>query len=160
MAVPPVSVTPAHSILPSNAGQIRHATDHVLQLKKRKIGVVGLAFKPDTDDLRESPMVTLVETLIGKGCDVRILDPNVVMARLRGANRTYIENEIPHIASLLCETAEDLVQHADVIVIWAKCADAEQVLASARPDQTIVDLTRGVATAPEAIGEGKVWAIS
>jgi GDP-mannose 6-dehydrogenase len=148
------------SILPSNEGQIRHAIDHVLQLKKRKIGVVGLAFKPDTDDLRESPMVTLVETLIGKGCDVRILDPNVVMARLRGANRTYIENEIPHIASLLCESADDLVQHADVIVIGAKCADAEQVLLAARPGQTIVDLTRGVATAAASIGEGKVWAAS
>ena len=146
------------AIMPSNEGQVRHAVDKVLQLKKRKIGVVGLAFKPDTDDLRESPMVTLVETLIGKGCDVRILDPNVVMARLRGANRTYIENEIPHISSLLCETAENLVEHADIIVIGAKGADAEQVLAAARPDQAIVDLTRGVATRPVAVGEGKVWA--
>ena len=75
------------SILPSNEKQIRHAVDTILQLKRKKIGIVGLAFKPNTDDLRESPMVALVETLIGKGCDVRILDPNIVMARLRGANR-------------------------------------------------------------------------
>ena len=148
------------SILPSNEGQIRRAADAVLQLKRRRVGVVGLAFKPDTDDLRESPMVALVETLIGKGCDVRILDPNIVMARLRGANRQYIENEIPHIASLLCETVDGLVTHADVIVIGAKCADATNVLAAARSDQAIVDLTRGAVIAPEAIREGPVWAAS
>jgi GDP-mannose 6-dehydrogenase len=148
------------AILPSNEGQIRHAVDEVLQLKKRKIGVVGLAFKPDTDDLRESPMVTLVETLIGKGCDVRILDPNVVVARLKGANRQYIENEIPHIASLLCESVEGLVEHSEVLVIGANCADAEQVLAAARPGQAIVDLTRGVATASPMATERQVQAAS
>ena len=148
------------AIIPSNDGQVRRAVESVLRLKQRRIGVVGLAFKPDTDDLRESPMVTLVETLIGKGCDVRILDPNVVMARLRGANRQYIENEIPHIASLLCDGVESLVEHAGVIVVGAKCADAERVLALARPEQAIVDLTRGVVTANRAIREGPVWAAS
>ena len=148
------------SILPSNEGQIRRAVDDVLQHKKKRIGVVGLAFKPDTDDLRESPMVALVETLIGKGCDVRVLDPNVVVARLRGANRQYIENEIPHIASLLCETVPSLVEHADVIVIGANCPDAAEVLAAARPEQIIVDLTRGAATPAGAVKEGPVWAAS
>jgi GDP-mannose 6-dehydrogenase len=148
------------SILPSNENQVRHAVDSVLQLKRKRIGVVGLAFKPDTDDLRESPIVSLVESLIGKGCDVRILDPSVVMARLRGANRQYIETEIPHIASLLCEGVDDLVAHAEVIVISARSDDAAQVLAAARPEQTIVDLTRGVVTAPNAIREEKVWAAS
>jgi GDP-mannose 6-dehydrogenase len=148
------------SILPSNEKQIRRAAETILQLKRKRIGVVGLAFKPNTDDLRESPIVALVETLIGKGCDVRILDPNVVMARLRGANRQYIETEIPHIASLLCESAGDLVAHADVVVISARSDDAEQVLASIRPDQVVIDLTRGVATAPAAATEGQVWAAS
>lgn len=148
------------SILPSNEGQIRRAAESVLQWKRRRIGVVGLAFKPETDDLRESPMVTLVETLIGKGCDVRILDPNIVMARLRGANRQYIENEIPHIASLLCDSVDDLIEHADVLVIGATCADAARVLAAARPDQAVVDLTRGAVNAPGAIREGPVWAAS
>src|SRR5438876_760587 len=97
-----VSVPLLAAVLPSNEGQIRRAAEAVLATRKRRIGVVGLAFKPGTDDLRESPMVTLVETLIGKGCDVRILDRNVAVARLRGANRHYIEEEIPHIASLLC----------------------------------------------------------
>ena len=148
------------SILPSNEGQIKRAAEAVLHWKRRRIGVVGLAFKPDTDDLRESPMVSLVETLIGKGCDVRVLDPNIVMARLRGANRQYIENEIPHIASLLCDDVEELTDHADVIVIGAKCADATSVLAAVRPDQVIVDLTRGAVNAPGAIREGPVWAAS
>ena len=64
-------------------------------------------------------MVTLVETLIGKGCDVQIHDPNVVMARLKGANRRYIEHEIPHMASLLCDSVDDLVAHAEVLVFGA-----------------------------------------
>ncbi|HEX6213601.1 MAG TPA: UDP binding domain-containing protein, partial [Vicinamibacterales bacterium] len=118
------------------------------------------AFKPDTDDLRESPMVTLVETLIGKGCDIRILDPNVVVARLRGANRQYIETEIPHVSSLLCDTVQCLVEHAEVIVIGAACVESAAVLAAARADQTIVDLTRGAIVAPGAIKEGPVWAAS
>jgi GDP-mannose 6-dehydrogenase len=148
------------SILPSNERQIRRAVDAVLHLKKKAIGVVGLAFKPDTDDLRESPMVTLVETLIGKGCAVRILDPNVVMARLRGANRQYIETEIPHVASLLCNTVNELVEHAEVIVIGATCSESAEVLAAARADQSIVDLTRGAIRMPGAISEGPVWAAS
>jgi GDP-mannose 6-dehydrogenase len=148
------------SILPSNEKQIRRAVEIVLQMKRKRIGVVGLAFKPNTDDLRESPMVAVVETLIGKGCDVRILDPNVVMARLHGANRQYIENEIPHIASLLCDGVDELVEHADVLVISSRSADAAQALASARPGQAIVDLTRGVVTAPGAVREGPLWAVS
>ena len=155
-----VDVPLLSSILPSNDRQVRQAVDTILQLKKRRIGVVGLAFKPNTDDLRESPMVTLVEALIGKGCDVRILDPNVVMARLHGANRQYIETEIPHIASLLCDEVGPLLDHAEVLVISAGSADAEQTLGAARPDQVIVDLTRGVVTAPGAIRERSVWAAS
>jgi GDP-mannose 6-dehydrogenase len=155
-----VEVPLLSSILPSNERQVRRAIEAVLQHKKKAIGVVGLAFKPDTDDLRESPMVSLVETLIGKGCAVRILDPNVVMARLRGANRQYIETEIPHIASLLCDTVECLVDHAEVIVIGATCPESAQVLAAARPDQAIVDLTRGAIGMPGAIREEPVWAAS
>jgi GDP-mannose 6-dehydrogenase len=148
------------SIMPSNEKQIRQAVDTVLQLKKRRIGIVGLAFKPNTDDLRESPIVTLVESLIGKGLEVRILDPNVVMARLHGANRQYIETEIPHIAQLLCEDADALVKHAEVLIVSARSAEAAQVLAARRPDQTIIDLTRGLVSAPGAIREEPVWAAS
>jgi GDP-mannose 6-dehydrogenase len=107
------------------------------------VGVVGLSFKPGTDDLRESPMVTLVEALIGKGCDVRILDPNVSFARLVGANRRYIEEEIPHIASLMCEDIQRLVDHAEVLVIASASREASLALAAIGPDHIVVDLTRG-----------------
>lgn len=137
-----VSVPLLTSILPSNQGQIRDAIDAVLDTKKKKIGLVGLSFKKDTDDLRESPMVTLVETLIGKGCDIRILDRNVSIARLMGANRRYIETEIPHIASLMCDTADELVEHADIIIVGNKSEESKHVLASIRPEQAVFDLTK------------------
>jgi len=131
------------AIFPSNESQILGAVKAVLGARKRRVGVAGLSFKPGTDDLRESPMVTFVETLIGKGCDVRILDRNVSIARLVGANRRYIENEIPHISSLMCESPEALVAHADILVIGNASEEASQVLALADPGQEVIDLTRG-----------------
>ena len=90
-------------------------------------------------------MVRLVEALIGKGCDVRILDRSVSIARLAGANRRYIEEEIPHIASLMCESVERLIAHAEVLVVGNDDADSRRALAAARPEQIVVDLTRGAA---------------
>ncbi len=139
-----VAVPLLSSILPSNDGQIREQVDAVLKTRKRKVGIVGLSFKPATDDLRESPMVTLAEALIGKGCDVRILDRNVSLARLMGANRSYIEEEIPHISSLMCENVEDLLAHAEVIVIGNADAEAVAALDAATPRQVVIDLTRGM----------------
>ncbi len=132
------------SVLPSNDRQIRSAIQRVLATGRRRIGVVGLAFKPDTDDLRESPVVTVVEALIGKGLDVRILDSNVSIARLMGANRRYIENEIPHLAALLCDRPEALAEHAEVLVVGSKSPEADAVLARVTPDQQLIDLTRSV----------------
>ena len=117
----------------------------VLETRRRRIGVVGLAFKQGTDDLRESPMVTLVETLIGKGCDVRILDRNVSIARLVGANRRYIEEEIPHIASLMCRSAAELLRHAEVLVIGTDGEEAAVVLSGTDGRHVVIDLTRGAA---------------
>jgi len=131
------------TIIPSNDAQIRNAVEAVLATRKRRVGVAGLAFKPGTDDLRESPMVTLVEALIGKGCDVRILDRNVSIARLVGANKAYIEEEIPHIASLMCDEVETLLEHAEVVVIGNANEEGAQALAGLRPGQILIDLTRG-----------------
>jgi GDP-mannose 6-dehydrogenase len=147
-----VDVPLLSGILPSNDGQVRRAVEAVLHTRRRRVGVVGLAFKPDTDDLRESPMVTLVETLIGKGYDVRIHDPRVVMARLQGANRRYIETEIPHLATLLCPDLDDLIAHAEVLVIGAAGPDAALALGKAGPGHTIIDLTRGVVRAEAPAG--------
>lgn len=132
-------------ILPSNDRQIQQGVSRVLATRRRRIGVLGLAFKSGTDDLRESPMVVLVERLIGKGCDVRILDRSVSIARLGGANRRYIEEEIPHIASLMCGTQEALLAHAEVLVVANRDDEARQCLASAQSGQVVIDLSRGSA---------------
>ena len=145
-----VEVPVLDAILPSNQAQIQRGIDAVLATGKKRIGVLGLAFKPNTDDLRESPFVTLVEALIGKGFDLRILDRNVSLARLTGANRQYINEEIPHISSLMCERVEELLAHAEVLVIGTEDQDADQVFASAKPDQVIVDLTRNARHARSA----------
>jgi GDP-mannose 6-dehydrogenase len=135
------------SILPANEAQVRRGVEAVLETRRRRVGVVGLAFKPGTDDLRESPMVTLVETLIGKGCEVRILDQSVAIARLVGANRRFIEEEIPHISALMCDEVEALIAHAEVLVIGAAGEAAARALDAVRPDQIVIDLTRGAARA-------------
>ena len=135
------------SILPANEAQVRRGVEAVLETRRRRVGVVGLAFKPGTDDLRESPMVALVETLIGKGCDVRILDQSVAIARLVGANRRFIEEEIPHISALMCDEVEALIAHAEVLVVGAAGEAAARVLAAVRPEQVVIDLTRGAARA-------------
>lgn len=131
------------AILPSNEKQVHDAVRAILETRKRRIGVAGLSFKPGTDDLRESPMVALVEALIGKGCDLRILDRNVSIARLIGANRRYIKEEIPHIASLMCDDVETLLRHAEVLVVGSPSAEAAMALAAAGPRHVIIDLTRG-----------------
>ena len=105
------------SIFPSNDHQIERAVERIEETGQRRIGVVGLSFKPGTDDLRESPLVTLVETLIGKGFDVRIYDPDVHLGQLIGTNRTYIEQAIPHIAGLMCANERELLSHAKVLVV-------------------------------------------
>jgi GDP-mannose 6-dehydrogenase len=138
------------ALLSSNEAQVRRAVDAVLATGRRRVGLVGLSFKDGTDDLRESPLVALVETLIGKGCDIRILDRNVSLARLVGANRRYIEEQIPHIASLMCDDVECLIEHADVLVIGNAGEQAVQALRQARAHQRVIDLTRGVAQARAA----------
>ena len=142
------------TILPSNEAQIRRAIEAVLATRKRRVGVVGLSFKPGTDDLRESPTVALVEALIGKGCEVKVLDRNVSLARLVGANRRYIEEEIPHIASLMCEDLKTLLDHAEVLVIGNTSEEAALAVAAAGPNHLVVDLTRGTAQQPSREGVG------
>jgi len=132
------------AILPSNQAQIQHGIDAVLAHGKKRVGVFGLAFKPDTDDLRESPMVALVEALLGKGCDVRIYDRNVAIAKLVGANRNYIIEEIPHISMLMSDSMKGVLEHAEVLVMGSTDKDAQAVLDQARAEHYIVDLTRGM----------------
>jgi len=147
-----------NSILPSNDAHIRRGIDLVLRQGKRKVGILGFSFKAGTDDLRESPLVELIERLIGKGYDLRVYDRNVNLARLTGANREYILNHVPHIASLMCNEIEEVLAHADVLVIGNGSAEFKDVVAGARPGQKIIDLVRiGAEGAAESQYEGICW---
>jgi GDP-mannose 6-dehydrogenase len=130
------------SILPSNDLQIQRAIDDVLETGRQNIGLLGFSFKAGTDDLRESPIVILAEALVGKGRRLRIYDRNVSLARLVGANKDYIEQQIPHLSSLLCRTMDEVIGGSDVIVVGNAAPEFEQGLRACRPDQIIIDLVR------------------
>jgi len=130
------------SILPSNEMQLQRGFELIKETGKKKIGVLGFSFKADTDDLRESPLVRLIEILIGKGYSVRLYDRNVSMAKLHGANKEYIEKEIPHISTLMCPSLSQVIEEAEVIIIGNKDPEFVQALEIARPDQIIIDLVR------------------
>lgn len=108
------------SALPSNEEHLRRATETVLDSGSKRIGVIGLTFKENTDDLRESPVITMLEFLIGKGRDVRIYDPHISMDSIYGSNRNFLLNAIPHIGRLLVSTPEEVTAWADVVVITQK----------------------------------------
>lgn len=126
----------------TNRLQIERALDMVLRTGKKRIGILGFSFKAGTDDLRESPMVTLIETLIGKGLELVIYDRDVSLARLFGANREYIEREIPHIAKLMRGSIDEVLSASDTIVIGNKSEEFRQIETSLRADQTVIDLVR------------------
>lgn len=130
------------SILESNKYQIQKVVSKLLSYKGRSLGFLGLSFKEGTDDLRESPIVEVIETLIGKGFKVRIHDGNVSMARLIGANKEYIEKEIPHISDLLCSSVDELIAQSDVLVIANKDREYGDRLKGVNENQVILDLVR------------------
>ena len=130
------------SILPSNRLQIDRALDMVTRTGRKRIGVLGFSFKAGTDDLRESPMVTLIETLIGKGYQLSIYDRDVSLARLVGANKEYIEKEIPHISELMSDSMSKIIDEAEVIIVGNKAPEFEQIKTMVREGQTIIDLVR------------------
>src|SRR5205814_10307665 len=107
-----VSVPILGAILPSNEQQIERGVQAVIEKGNKKVGILGFSFKAGTDDLRESPMVELVERLLGKGYDLRVYDSNVRMASIHGANRDYILNHIPHISKLMVGSIDEVLDHA------------------------------------------------
>lgn len=129
------------SLLPSNHLHIEHAIETVLSSGRRKIGMIGLSFKSGTDDLRESPLVVLAETFIGKGLDLQIFDPEVNLSRLIGANKRYIEEAIPHIASLMLDDCKKLITGCDVLVVGLQEEEIEQsVYEYGTDEQLVLDL--------------------
>lgn len=130
------------SILPSNEAHLERAVDLIERVGKRRVGLLGLSFKGGTDDLRESPMVRLAERLLGKGYDLRIADRNVSLSRLLGANKRYLEETIPHISRLLVPEIEQLLSHADTLVIGGADRDLRELLAASGKNLHVVDLVR------------------
>ncbi|MCA1971264.1 MAG: UDP-glucose/GDP-mannose dehydrogenase family protein [Caenispirillum sp.] len=131
-----------NAILPSNARQVARGIAMVTAQGRKKVGILGFAFKAGTDDLRESPLVELIETLIGRGYELRLYDRNVSLASLTGANRDYILNHIPHISRLMVDTMEEVLDFAETIVIGNGAEEFRDVLARLKPGQTVVDLVR------------------
>lgn len=130
------------SILPSNRQQIERAVSMVLRTGRKRIGVLGFSFKAGTDDLRESPMVTLIETLIGKGMQLAIYDRDVSLARLFGANKEYIEREIPHISQLMRASVHEVLESSEVLIIGNKAAEFREIEGQLKEGQMVIDLVR------------------
>jgi GDP-mannose 6-dehydrogenase len=128
----------------SNRLQIERAHNMVLATGTRRVGILGLAFKAGTDDLRESPVVTLIEMLLGKGIELTIYDREVSRANLIGANREYLEREIPHIWSLMRESIDEVLSASETIVIGNTSGEFRTITDRLRPEQMVVDLARAL----------------
>ena len=129
------------SLLESNQRQVDLALEQIAETGKKKIGLLGFSFKAGTDDLRESPMVTLAEALLGRGYSLSIHDRNVSLARLVGANKDYIEQQIPHLSRHLCEL-DELLASSEVVVVGNAAPEFPDAVMRCRPDQFVIDLVR------------------
>ena len=130
------------SILPSNEMQISRGMQLIIEKGHKKIGILGFSFKAGTDDLRESPMIEVIERLLGKGFELRIYDKNVNIASLVGANRDFILNRIPHISRLMVDTVDAVLEFAETIVIGNRDTDFRMVLDRLRERQAVIDFVR------------------
>lgn len=147
------------AIMPSNRSHLDLAMQKLLATGKRKIGFIGLSFKTGTDDLRESPLVNLAEQLIGKGMQLSIYDPEVHVAQLLGANRSFIEKHLPHIGQMLRPEMDGVIDESEVLVVGLAGQTVSNILACrSRPDQVLLDLV-GLpnCTAIRAKVEGLCW---
>lgn len=146
------------AILQSNKKQIEQVVRQLSSFRGRSLGFLGLSFKHGTDDLRESPMVELIETMLGKGFDIKIYDQHVSIARLLGSNKEYIEREIPHIASLMCDTPKELIDMSDVIVVGNYSEEFKDALNRHVEDRhLVIDLVR---ISPQPLSRGDYRGIS
>ena len=153
-----VKVPIIDAILPSNDEQIERGIQAVIDKGEKKVGILGFSFKAGTDDLRESPMVELVERLIGKGYDLRIYDSNVRMAAIHGANREYILNHIPHISKLMVASIDEVIAHGRTIVIGNGSPEFKEVPKRLEEGQQVVDLVRIADTkSVEGVYDGICW---
>ncbi len=130
------------SLLLSNQKQIKRVINKIIKTGKKKIGFLGFSFKAGTDDLRESPIIEVIEALLGKGYKIKIYDKNVNIARLVGANKKFIEKSIPHIAKLMSKSIKSVIKSSELIVIGNKGEGFKEALRSAPGEKMIMDLVR------------------
>jgi len=131
-----------NAILPSNRGQVQRGLDMIMRLNNRKVGFLGFSFKAGTDDLRESPIVEVIERLLGKGYDLRLYDRNVNLAKLVGANRNYIMNLIPHISRIMVDSMEQVISHSDIVVVGNNDPEFAKAPGLLSDGQTLIDFVR------------------
>jgi GDP-mannose 6-dehydrogenase len=147
------------AVLYSNQRQIQRGIELVESTRRNKIGILGLSFKACTDDVRESPVVTLIETLVGRGYQVSVYDEKVEPDKLVGSNRAFLERELPHIASLMRPSINEVVAQAEVVVVTNNSAAFRRVPSLMREDQVLIDLV-GIAKSHcelEGRYEGICW---
>ena len=128
------------NVIASNHAHISRVVDAILDSGKRKVALLGLSFKSGSDDLRESPFVTLAEALIGKGLKLRVCDPDVAVGQLVGRNRAYIDERLPHVAELMDADWEMLARESDVVIVAKRVGNLARLGEIARADQLIIDL--------------------
>lgn len=131
-----------NSILPSNEIQLTKGLKLIMEKGHKRVGILGFSFKAGTDDLRESPMIEVIERLTGKGYDLRIYDNNVRVANLVGANRDFVLNRIPHISKLMVDNIDAVLEHAETVVIGNKEKEFERILHRLKKDQCLIDFVR------------------
>ena len=137
-----VNVPMIESIDKTNQLQIERAVDMIQQTGKKRIAFLGLSFKAGTDDLRNSPAVTVIELLLGKGYEIQIYDKNVHLSKLTGTNKEYIDKHIPHLSKLMVNHAEELIDGADVIVVNNREKEYVDLLLETESPATIIDMVR------------------
>jgi GDP-mannose 6-dehydrogenase len=130
------------SIDKTNQLQISRAVELIQETGKRKLGFLGLSFKAGTDDLRNSPAVTLIETLLGKGFEIAIYDKNVHLSKLTGTNKEYIDTHIPHLSRLMKPTIKELFENSDLIIVNNKEQEYIDTLANMETDHPVIDMVR------------------
>jgi GDP-mannose 6-dehydrogenase len=147
------------SILPSNKMQIERAFEMIEQTGRKRVGILGLSFKAGTDDLRESPLIDLILKLTESGYSVLAYDPNVCCEKLTGANKSFVENVIPHLHTLLCDSMEEIIDGSEVIVVGTGEPEFRELLKRISQGQAIIDLVRIIDTSSEAKGDyrGICW---
>jgi GDP-mannose 6-dehydrogenase len=147
------------AILPSNERHVEEAIHMIERLRRRRVGVLGLSFKAGTDDLRESPILRVVGTLVGKGYSLLLHDPNIDMERVLGSNRRFVEDEVPYLPERLRPTVREVVEASEVIVVANHSREYRDVGALLKPGQALVDLAHAVdpSSVPHGEYHGLAW---